>query len=224
MIKIIVGNIGTGKTVSMVREIKRRQDIFRRAGELGLTDKPYLALTNFNLKEGLLYKRIKLSDIVKKVPYASTTPSGKEKITFKDEVNWEFWDELRKNYYFDIFLDELNSTVNARDAASKLNKVVSKWLFQIRKILGTGEFTHIYIVTQDLDQIDINFRRMAHFVIGCDKHLIDSEVLIMNTIYPSVLHFNASSPLTNKIFKASNYFKYYDSYDLVKFGDEGEYL
>lgn len=228
MIIIIIGNVGTGKTVSMIRQMLIRINAYKKAINAGATKKPYKAVINFNVPKIKQTYRIKIEDIVLEKYEEKISPTGKKVSKLKKVVNWGFWENLRDKYNYDIFLDEFNSVVNARDSNTANNKIISKWLFQIRKILGSSELNNIYIVTQHQNQIDINFLRLAHLIIGCSKIILDDEleetVLIKLSYYKDLLHYEMGESFGGKAFKANKFFDFYDSYQLVKFGDEEVYL
>ena len=80
MIIAILGNIGEGKSLSIVREIIQKKQY---------------AFVNFNLKNLKNQHRIKFNDVI--------IPAEK----LKDyRVNWEFWNDVRKkNPIFSIYID-----------------------------------------------------------------------------------------------------------------------
>ena len=224
MIIVLVGNIGTGKTVALMRQIIIRGNAFKTALTRGATKLPYKAIVNFNTLNIPYAQRIRATDIIKERVIETTMPNGKVTYKTKHVVNWEYWEDLRDNYHFDVFLDELNTTINSRDAMSITNKLFSKWLFQIRKILGSSELNNIYIVTQHINQIDINFVRMAHIIMECKKIPVNDEIIISLKHYADENAYQCGESYATKVFFADSYFKFYDSYRLVKFGDDEEYI
>lgn len=78
---------------------------------------------------------------------------------------------------FDIVLDELHNIAGSRNSMSKTNKTMSKWISQIRKILAGNEQNHIYLITQRVGAIDIQFRELAHMWIHCQKIALPKEIL-----------------------------------------------
>jgi len=59
---------------------------------------------------------------------------------------------------------------------------MSMWISQIRKVLGQREQTHIYLVSQKINRIDVAFRDLMHELVLCTKHqtneLIETPVRV----------------------------------------------
>ena len=220
MIIILVGGIGSGKTLSVVKEIvSRKQKTF----------------TNFDLY-GMPYERLKYEHIFKQ------EVDGKKKIM---KLNFDFWKKQTEKGGFDIYLDEFHNIMNSRRAMSKRNVILSDFLSQIRKVLGQSEVNNLYLITQKIKRIDVNSRDLAHWVIECDKHqfndvLIPTKViedgkevikrLPMTVIYKRMFsspesynafnEFGSNTCLSTTRFIANWYYKYFNSYELIDFGSE----
>jgi hypothetical protein len=220
MIIIITGGIGSGKTLTAVKEIlSRKNEVF----------------TNFKLKN-IKYTRLKQNHLFHK-------KKGKHKL------NFDFWRSQTKKRNFDIYLDEFHNLMGSRRSMSKKNVLLSDWLSQIRKILGESEKNNLYLITQKLRRIDVNSRDLAHMAIKCEKQLIE-EVPIPTEVINNkgkietkqlplcliYLHYFEDSDALNAYenygvntcqytirFIANWFYKYYDSYELIDFGSE-EYL
>jgi hypothetical protein len=165
-------------------------------------------VTNFNLKN-IDYYRLRYADIVTK--------------DFK--VNWNFWDKFkRKHKNFSVYLDEAHSVISSRRAMSKNNICFSRWLAQIRKILSDDENNHLFIITQTLRKIDVDFRDLAHMIIDCEKKVIGHKVIIFEKFYFSISKFEAGFYQYKTYFEANKFFKYYDTLGMVKFSDADEYV
>jgi len=222
MIKIIVGGIGSGKTLSVVKDVlMRKQPIF----------------TNFQLfnieHTRLRYQHLFVMDDEDKRILG---------------LNYDFWKSQKGG--FDIILDEFHNLMASRRSMSKRNIYLSDWLSQIRKILGESERNNLYLLTQKLRRIDINSRDLAHEVVLCRKQVY-ADVIIDTMVYnrdedcyvtrklPLTLiykyYFAGCDEMNNfelfgkasyyKIsrFVANIYYKFYDSYAMVDFGSD-EYL
>lgn len=222
MIIILTGDIGSGKTLSAVKEIiDRKQKIY----------------TNFEINS-VEHTRLKYEHLFKE------DEENKKKM----KLNFTFWKEAIKKGNFDIYLDEFHNVMNARRAMSKKNVLASDWMSQIRKILGESEYNNLYLMTQKLRRIDINSRDLAQRCIKCIKQefkdvLIPTEVMVdkrlktkrlpLTLIYKyyfkdadalNAFEFygiNTCMGITR--FVGNSYFKYFNSYQLVDFGSE-EYI
>ena len=199
MIIIILGGIGSGKTLSVVKEI---------------IDKRRYAITNFNLLNMKNYHRIKISDII----------IESEKI--KDySVNWDFWAKTRKKYKnYSIFLDEVHNLIHSRRSMSRLNILMSQWVSQIRKILSDSPVNHLYLISQTMRKIDVDFRELAQIIIECEKYEYKGTVIILQKWYDGFSNWENNKATFKKSFIANPYFKYYDSNELVTFEDAEDFV
>ena len=201
MIIFIIGNIGSGKTICGVREIVTSGNF---------------PIVNFKLK-GLKYHRLRFSDII------TTVEDEKGKKTMS--VNWDFWNDFKtKHKNFSIFLDEAHSIISSRNSHSKQNQLLSNWIAQIRKILSDSMTNHIYIISQRIRRIDINFRELCHIVITCEKVEHKDKIYILLKYYDGVEGYENNSIKGKVLFSANQYFKYYNTLEMVQFSDGGEYV
>ena len=221
MIIIVVGNIGSGKSLTIIKEIIGRGNFCH---------------INFKVY-GLPHNRIKWEHLIQQ---------GEKKSDSR--VNFGFWQQETKKHPFDIYLDEFHNVMSSRRSISKKNVLLSDWLSQIRKILGQSEKYNLYLLTQKLRRIDINSRDLAQCVILCQKQLfheiqiptvvIEKGKRIIKKLPLCVIYkqyFPDADSLSNfeiwgsgKPFKitrfiANDYYQYYDSYEIIDFG-EGEYV
>jgi len=215
MIKIIVGGVGSGKTITAVKSIiQRREFVF----------------CNFALNNYPDHERLKVEHIVKEI--VTENPRGKP--TVKYAVNWEFWKNLiESGKKFDIYIDEAHNIINSRRGMKSFSICFIKWLTQIRKILGESEKNHIYFITQRITSVDIVVRELAYNVTWCFKieKYINNEkkVYIFNynfSGYNCLYLFNyfLETEQTFRIckrsyFLANRYFKFYNSYELIEFNE-----
>jgi hypothetical protein len=224
----LIGNVGSGKTLSAVAMMRRRQ---------------CLAFSNINASFPFI-TRLRIEHIITKKKDAE----GKKKYM----VNWEFWrEQLKEHKSFDIYIDELHNIAHARTAMSSWNVCLTRWIAQIRKILGTNEKRDIILISQRLGRIDIAFRELLHEVIYCRKFKLKREVetsvyengKIVKRMLPEIrimqYHFVGEdcieryeafrAGLAKKSYKRRTMFKgnpllrYYNSYEIVDFG-ESEFL
>lgn len=224
MIIILVGGIGSGKTLTAVKDIVDRQQ------------KIY---TNFDLFN-IPHERLKYSHIFEEVEKEDSR--GNLKTGMK--INYNFWNEQTKKQGFDIYLDEFHNVMGSRRSSSKRNILLSDWLSQIRKILGQSELHNLYLITQKLRRIDINSRDLAQSCIYCFKQILDTNIptqvmvegklvwkrLPMTMIYKYWFRdseelmmyelFGTPEPYSITRFIGNYYYKYFDSYALVDFGTE----
>lgn len=200
MIIAIVGGVGSGKTLSTVKNIVQFKG---------------KEFTNFNLKGGIEYQRIKKTDLLR----------WDEKTKRYLGVNWKFWDDVRKKYKkFSIFFDEVDNMISARASMTKENRLMTQWISQIRKILSDDPDNHIYIITQTPRKIDINWRELTHIVIHCQKVEIKDKVWIIQRYYEGFDGFEAKRCISKRYFLGNPYFKYYNTHEMVRFSDAEMYL
>jgi len=241
MIKLIIGGIGSGKSVTAVKEIcDRKNHVF----------------TNFDIKADNII-RLKTEHIIQE----SENEKNEKKID--KTINWDFWnDYINTHGAFDIVIDEAHNVMHSRRAMSKWNILFTTWLSQIRKILGSNENNHLYLVTQRLKGIDLAGRDLCHEIIYVSKFYVTNDgkmiktdapdsipnLRYMNTriktyngykhkLLPQVFimkhHFlgeysvdkfeafldNGRTFDYRTMFLANPYFQFYNSYELINFGE-----
>ena len=132
----------------------------------------------------------------------------------------------------------------------KKNILLSKWLSQIRKILGNTEKHHLFLISQRLGRIDLSFRDLLDTIIYNVK--VQGKKRIRTEVVENGKHRYKNIPVTfiiqyiftgencvfkynffrdnprmarnmkmyrKSVFLANPYFKYYDSYEIVRFGE-----
>lgn len=185
MINIISGGVGSGKSVTAVKHAVDEA-------------KHNKILTNFRLKK-ISHYRLKKNDIIKRF-------HDKKRKIIDSKVNWDFWEKHRN---CDIFLDEVHNIINARNAMSKQNKLMSEWLSQIRKVWGASgdqnlidklrrvsnnafskiidaaiaKSNNIWLITQRPRKLDVNFRELSHCLVQCNKVQRGKDVFILNNYW-----------------------------------------
>lgn len=225
MIKIICGGIGSGKTLTTIKEVVTRNK---------------KCFINFPIEFDKA-TRLEESHIIK------VEEDGKKT---KRSVNWAFWNDLiDKKENFDIYIDEAHNVLSSRRSMSGWNHLFTSWLTQVRKFLGNSETNHLYLITQRLKSLDPIARDLCYCVIHCRKvisHVITPTKILEREkfkikklqdiwIFKTYFHgenccekyeamiegFEQNDGLS--YFYGNPFFKYYDSYALVVFG-ESAYL
>lgn len=228
MIKLIIGGIGSGKTLSAVKEIAHRPN------------KVYISFP-VKLKNTI---RLKTDHIIT-TEILGYNQKGEAKKQLK--VNWDYWNK-HKSDGFDIMIDEVHNLLHSRRSMSKWNTLFSMWLAQIRKMLGDSEKNHLYLISQKAERIDVSARDLAQEIIYVSKQ--QSKELIKTKIYDSrakryktkllpktyiiktvftgtyclekfYSYLNGEdSEDYQTMFLGNKYFQYYDSYALTNFGED----
>jgi hypothetical protein len=199
MIIVFVGGIGSGKSVSVIKELHERSKYSE-------------AYVNFETKKIPNVKRIRMDWIVDTVE----KEGKKQKV-----VNYPFWNKLRNSgKRFSIYLDEIHNIMHSRMSMTKQNVLMSMWISQIRKVFGEAEKDHLYCISQKLRRIDISLRDLAHWIIECEKIETPDGIRILNTYYKGVEDYEMERVSGRKMFDPRPLFKYYDSYELLDFGNE----
>ena len=225
MIKAIIGGVGSGKSLMAVKEI---------------VDSGVLTYSNMDIRvENCI--RLKKENII-----AQRQEGTKKDGTpiMKPFLNWEFWNE-KKN--FDIFIDEIHNIMHSRQSMSKWNVLMSIWVSQIRKILGSSETNDIVCISQKLARIDVSLRDLLHEIILVRKwqgqELIPTKIWENDEViekdlpvtwiekkyfsgdfavenYHDFVFDNKKSWTRRSRFIGNPYFVFYDSFGLIKFGDD----
>ena len=149
---ISLGNIGSGKTACMVREMFLNKDMRTTYSNI--------------LTKGLKFnKAIDPSMIIKRtlIDIKHKRDGSSEEI-FKLELNKEYWQKVKEPV--NVIIDEAHSIINARKARSPVNIVVSDWIALMRRVLGEDATTEgeLVFITQLPRRIDVIAREMAHQV------------------------------------------------------------
>jgi hypothetical protein len=198
MIIAYVGGIGSGKTLGIVKDI---------------IDTKNYAVTNFPLKNYSNYYRIKVSDIITKTDK-------------KFSVNWKFWEKLiTEHENYSIYLDEIHNIIHARRAMSHLNIQMSKWVSQIRKILMDKPKNHLFIISQSIRKIDIDFRELAQIIVKCKKLVTNKgNILMRQDFYDGLDNYLCGVRKCSKIYNPMKYYRFYDRNKIVTFEDSEDFL
>lgn len=107
---------------------------------------------------------------------------------------------------------------------TKRNILLSKWISQIRKILSDSPVNHCCIITQKINKLDKNWRDLLHVIVECKKAEYNKKVYILQKYYEGEDGYINNKCKAKKYFLGNPYFRYYDSYDMVRFTDAEEYV
>jgi len=148
MIRIFLGNVGSGKTVAAVREMY-------------INDSERLTYSNIKTK---LKNQINISPdmIIKKtVTKYVTRKNGEKEPVYEYKLNSDYWKNIKEP--INICIDEAHSILNSRRSFSKINVIVTDFLALARRILGHsdsgyGDFT---LISQLPNRLDVICRDMA---------------------------------------------------------------
>ena len=166
MIRISIGNVGSGKTASEVREMalnKARRTYYSNINTKTIKNNVLIDPSMIVDKELVGEKKNKITNVVEPV--------------YKFKVNLEFWKGIKEP--INVIIDEAHSILNSRRSMSKINILITDWLALIRRVLGqteSGEGELVFI-TQLPRRIDSLARDMAtqiryhlcHYVKTCKK-------------------------------------------------------
>lgn len=148
MIRIFLGNIGSGKTSSCVREMF-----------LNPSDKT----TYSNIKTDMIKNNILIShDMIIKKEILSTKKNGEE--VSKLTLNKEFWQKvIEKEGSINVVLDEAHSIIDSRKSMSKVNAVMADFMALLRRILGSNDagYGTLTLISQIPRRLDVVAREMA---------------------------------------------------------------
>lgn len=158
MIRIILGNVGSGKTAFQVREMYHNPQ--RRTTYSNIkTPLPNVVQINPNM--------IITNEIV---DHKKNRKTGETEPVYKQSLNIDFWKNIKEP--INVTLDEAHSILNSRRSMSKTNIIITDWLSLIRRILGETQsgYGTLTFITQLPKRIDIIARDMARNVVYCVMH------------------------------------------------------
>ena len=231
MIRIFLGNIGSGKTAACVRE---------------LMINPTQRYTVSNI----ITKGIKNNIVIKpewivKKDVIGHKKNGEE--IYKLKVNREFWEKLSKKHNtLNVVIDEAHTILDSRRSMSTVSKCMNDWLSLLRRVLGKSPagYGTLTLISQIDRRIDVNARElsteiryhMCHYSKRCKKcglywgennetpdplytcpQCNSSRVEQFNFII-EVWHFTSMENYQAwKDFKAKTYYKHYNIMDIEKY-------
>jgi len=149
MIRIILGGVGSGKTLSVVREMilnPRHRKVYSNI----ITNK---VKNNVVITPDMLIKKEVVKQIKKR--------DGSLENVYEKKLNVDFWKSIKEP--IDVVIDEAHNVMDSRRSMSKTNILMNQWLSMIRRVLGSqgsgyGELT---IISQLDNRIDCIAREMA---------------------------------------------------------------
>jgi len=162
MIKIILGNVGSGKTALAVR------DMYMNKGRRKTYSNIITKLSNqININPEMIIKK-------KIVDYKRNRKTQEQKPVYKYTLNLDYWKQIKEP--INIVLDEENSIINARRSMSKINIIVSDWIALIRRVLGQAEsgYGELVFISQLPNRIDVIARDMATCILYTRCHYLKS--------------------------------------------------
>ena len=150
MIRIFLGNVGSGKTISAVKEMV---DNLENSYSLPIYSNIITKETGkYKLPKNIMLDREML---IKKV----SDDKAKEKIKF----NADYWVQARdKHQGFNVVLDEAHTLFEARSFMSRQNRVMNDFLALVRKVCTNPNSESTLTLISQLDsRLDINARKMC---------------------------------------------------------------
>jgi len=150
MLRLYLGNLGSGKSASVIREIVNDK-----------SDRMYY--TNIKTKGIKNAIQIKPSDVIQKVITSSKiNKDGVVEEKFKFDLNKKYWMKQKKP--LNLVWDEIHLTANARNSQSTVNKIFSRFISMGRRITGFDEkgYGHFIFIAQAERTIDVNIRELAN--------------------------------------------------------------
>jgi thymidine kinase len=157
MIKLILGNVGSGKTASTVRWMREHKDrkIYTNIQTKGKDFMHVVRMTPDMIieKNILSYKR-------------DGTP------IYEMKLNQKFWQEtIEREKKIHVVIDEAHTFFNPRRSMSKVNVIMTDFLALLRRVLGSHDGTgELILITQLSRRLDIIAKEMATEVQYCVHH------------------------------------------------------
>jgi len=158
MIKLVFGNVGSGKTAIMVRYMK--------------TNKHKMFITNIHVKGKEFKNVIQLkADMIIKKDVIGIKRDGTE--IFKLSLNTQFWKDLILKYgEMNIIIDEAHAFgLNPRRSMSSINLIMTDFIALIRRVLGSSDNSgDAYFISQLSRRLDPILRDMSEQITFCIHH------------------------------------------------------
>jgi len=149
MIIIYLGNVGSGKTLSAVRDM--------------VNSKGRNIHTNIVPKSRLDHVTVITSRMIINKDLSEVKKSGKK--IYDLSLNIDYWKDVKKP--LDVVLDEAHQIMNPRRAMSKVNVIAMDWMALIRRVVGGVDEGggKLVLITQLWRRLDPIARDMATSVI-----------------------------------------------------------
>ncbi len=159
----MLGNVGSGKTASMVREMMLNTD-------------EKTTFSNIMIKN----KKANVVQISRDMIFIEKEFIEKGKKVIKTIFNADFWKGVKDKYPngINVVIDEAHTLINSRRAMSKDNVIMNDFMSLLRRILGdSGGYGELVLITQLGRRIDVNARELAtsihyhicHYQRNCSK-------------------------------------------------------
>lgn len=149
MIKIFLGNVGSGKSACAVREMI-----------LNEANRPtYSNIVTKGVKNNI---QLKAADIIKRTVIEPKSGRGQPKVTY--QFNKDFWVKVHEKHpAINVILDEAHTLFDSRRAMSKLNNIMNNFMAMLRRILGSNDAGggELILISQLKNRIDSVAREMA---------------------------------------------------------------
>lgn len=160
MIKLILGNVGSGKTAFAVREMAI--NLNRRKTYSNIQTK---LKNQVNINAEMIIKR-------EIIDFKINRKTKEQEAIYNYKLNADYWKNIKEP--INITIDEAHTILNARRSMSKINIIVSDWLALVRRVLGQTDsgFGELTFISQLLNRIDIIAREMATNIIYTICHYI----------------------------------------------------
>jgi hypothetical protein len=156
MIKLVLGNIGSGKTASIVREMVLNEDGKTTYSNIILKNKKSNAV---QIKRNMIFVEKEFIINGKKIK--------------KTILNSDFWKEVRDTHPegINVVIDEAHTLLNSRRAMSKDNLIMNDFLALLRRILGDSNgYGDLVLISQLGRKLDVNARELANSIHFCICH------------------------------------------------------
>lgn len=155
MIRIFLGNVGSGKTISAVKElVDGLENPFSLPCYSNIVTK---ARGKYAIKNNIMLTR----DMLIQKELVETKRNGTE--VFKTKFNSEYWIDAKKQHNgFNVVIDEAHSLMDSRSFMSRQNRIINDFLALIRKVCSNPNTDSTLTLISQLDsRLDLNARKMC---------------------------------------------------------------
>ena len=225
MIINLLGNVGSGKTIWLIRYIIKHNNF---------------TYANMDLMHYKKFHRIKKSDVYMDKPKKFNKKG--EVTSYSLDVNWNFWDTARKKHNFDIAIDEIQAIWGSTRANTNEGRCGMEFLCQVRKVLMGNKNNHIFALSQRVNGIPTAFRDLSHlWIVFQSKEfpsrlmktkLCDGSYKMIPQTYIYCNYFEKTDdavaffengfgkPKKTITFLANPYYRYYDTHQIISMDNE----
>lgn len=151
MIEIDLGNVGSGKTLSQVRDMALNIDGKKTYTNIR-TDLP----NQIDIKADMIVKKEKVGEVKKR--------SGEIEDKYSLSMNVDFWRGIKES--INVVIDEAHTILNARRSMSKFNIIVTDWIALLRRVIGGADQSmgKLVFISQLPNRIDNIAREMCNLI------------------------------------------------------------